>query len=144
MMMSIFAAIEKLVDTVRPQRLLFIAIDGVAPRAKMNQQRQRRFKSATSRQVAAKVAADPSTIQLPKADAAEAAAAEVGHEAFDSNCITPGTHFMQTLDEYLVYFIQVCRQRKETKREMTLGCFGEVYTDARFLFLHISLLLPTI
>lgn len=43
---NIFEYLDKIMRIVKPQRLVYMAVDGVAPRAKMNQQRARRFKGA--------------------------------------------------------------------------------------------------
>ncbi|UKZ70318.1 uncharacterized protein TrAtP1_011304 [Trichoderma atroviride] len=92
MFIRIFNYIEHLFGKIKPKKLFFMAIDGVAPRAKMNQQRARRFRTALDVEKARDKAIREG-VELPK------------EEPFDSNCITPGTEFMAKLSQQLRYFV---------------------------------------
>lgn len=74
---AIFNYVEHLFTKIKPRKVFFMAIDGVAPRAKMNQQRSRRFRTARETQEAVEKAIKAGE-KLPD------------EKAFDSNCITPG------------------------------------------------------
>lgn len=43
--LAVLDYLDQIYELVQPKKLFYIAIDGVAPRAKMQQQRKRRFKS---------------------------------------------------------------------------------------------------
>ncbi|CAH9110085.1 unnamed protein product [Cuscuta europaea] len=89
---AVFKYIDRIFSIIRPQKLLFMAIDGVAPRAKMNQQRARRFRAAK--------------------DAASGRESLIGileskSNNLDSNVITPGTEFMAMLSSALQYYVKI-------------------------------------
>jgi len=92
MVENVFGYLEEIFSLVKPCKVFFMAVDGVAPRAKMNQQRARRFRSARERNEA-----------LEKA---RSEGVPVPEDPFDSNCITPGTPFMTRLSEHIKYFVR--------------------------------------
>ena len=94
MMLAIFRYIDRMVtEIVKPKKVLFMAIDGCAPRAKLNQQRARRFRAAQDR-------TDALTKMKQRGDVVDESS------LFDSNCITPGTEFMDTVSRHIKWFIR--------------------------------------
>ncbi|KAG5858799.1 flap endonuclease-like PIN domain-containing protein [Encephalitozoon hellem] len=124
--------IDYILLKVRPRKLLYIAIDGVAPRAKLSHQRARRYKSALGKKEGSAIKPTLQTdfaVQPPKEgkdedgeftgesslydkftaeDISESSslAVDVEAEKFDLNCITPGTPFMERLHSILISYIQ--------------------------------------
>jgi len=78
---SVIQIIKEYINLLKPTQALMIAFDGVAPVAKLEQQRSRRFKSlyqnSLSRSISKTTDPDP----------------------WNTTAITPGTLFMKTLDE---------------------------------------------
>lgn len=113
MVQAMFNYIEKLFNAVQPRKYFLIAVDGCAPRAKMNQQRQRRYRAGfemmKAREEALKVGEE-----LPDEG-----------DVFDSNSITPGTEFMSRLTEHFEYFIAMKIQNDSSWRNCTVIFSGQ-------------------
>lgn len=73
--------IETLLALAAPRKRLILCVDGPAPISKQNQQRQRRFRSVAEKD-------------------------EDEFKRFDSNCITPGTKFMDYLTKYIDWYVR--------------------------------------
>uniref|UniRef100_A0A0E0G6M4 Uncharacterized protein n=2 Tax=Oryza nivara TaxID=4536 RepID=A0A0E0G6M4_ORYNI len=85
---SMFDYLDRLFRIVRPRRLLYLAVDGVAPCAKMNGMRRgRRF---------AWVARASEEEEMQK----------ISEGVSDPNVITPGTEFMEKISQALTYYIR--------------------------------------
>jgi 5'-3' exonuclease len=78
---TVIEKIDVIVNVIGPQKTVYIAFDGVAPVAKMKQQRERRFKSLYTDRIRKHI------FKTNKA------------ESWNTTVITPGTQFMTELGE---------------------------------------------
>jgi 5'-3' exonuclease len=85
LIVEVIAYIKQMTALVNPTTTLYIAVDGVAPMAKIKQQRLRRFRSAVQAEEEAKIRAEAKGIPY------------VPQPRWDTNAITPGTQFMKAL-----------------------------------------------
>ena len=93
---------------VKPKVSLYMAIDGVAPRAKLNQQRSRRFRSAQDLIESTKNSKKNSLLGNNNSfgKSQEELDSRDTRNVFDSNCITPGTEFMARVSNAIKYYIR--------------------------------------
>jgi 5'-3' exonuclease len=88
LMNMVCAKIDFYVDTLQPRDRVFIAFDGVAPVAKLSQQRDRRYKSWYTSQIQRDI---------------EGVAYK---ESWNTSAITPGTEFMKNLNTYVTEYYE--------------------------------------
>jgi 5'-3' exoribonuclease 1 len=112
MFKRIFLYVDRLYKLVQPRKVLYLAVDGTAPRAKMNQQRARRFRAAKDAEflqaelVARSNMMPSSSLSQTQLVSSSSSSTSVAGKRFDSNCITPGTDFMLKLSLALQRWVQ--------------------------------------
>ena len=101
MLQRICDSIDACIAIVRPTSSVFIAFDGVAPVAKLNQQRERRYKSWYLGEMEAQRRCDIATHNKNKKKGEKFPVVEPPKPAWNTSSITPGTKFMNSLHDKL-------------------------------------------
>ena len=96
MMERIMKYTEYLIKYVKPKKLLYISVDGVAPMAKMNQQRKRRYKSSYD--------------NIIKNNIKKKHGKKIG-KTWSNTVITPGTKFMERLHKKLKAYSKYIKKK---------------------------------
>lgn len=99
--------VDKLLSIVCPKKTIYFAIDGVAPRAKMEQQRIRRYRTAKEKELTKDIYSKYDIHQLE----------------LDTNCITPGTVFLYKFcTHFLTSYIEDKAKANPNIRYVMDGC----------------------
>ena len=97
MLQRICESIDACIANIKPTDRVFIAFDGVAPVAKLNQQRERRYKSWYLGEMETQRRRELATkVEAPK-------------PAWNTSAITPGTKFMNALHKKLTEYYDVTK-----------------------------------
>uniref|UniRef100_A0A6C0HZF0 Xrn1 N-terminal domain-containing protein n=1 Tax=viral metagenome TaxID=1070528 RepID=A0A6C0HZF0_9ZZZZ len=101
---SVIQNIEVLINEISPSKTVFITFDGVAPFAKMNQQRKRRYKSSFM---------------------AKIGSINKSQKNWNTTFITPGTEFMEKLSLQINYHF-LYKQKKYNCSNVKVSCSDEI------------------
>ena len=96
MIKEVIIYIEKLITLVNPSTLVYIAIDGVAPMAKIKHQRMRRFKSILDNGIKEDIAKKHNVEYI---------------KPWNNSAITPGTEFMEKLTKAIITYCNIKKKK---------------------------------
>jgi len=113
------AKIEWYILQICPTELVYIAFDGVAPFAKMEQQKTRRYKSWFETNMLAKL--DKTTVE----------------PTFVSSSFTPGTPFMRKLSKYVREYFNGIKKRTYRIKELLIATPDQAGEGEHKLFEHL-------
>ena len=116
---SVIGKIENYISTINPSKLIFIAFDGVAPVAKLEQQRIRRYKSHFQNEMTKKVF-------------------NRTESGWNTAAITPGTKFMKELNAGIIeYYTNPINKLKYGFKKIIVSTSNDVGEGEHKLFHHI-------
>ena len=109
--------IDQYITQINPTDVVYISFDGEAPAAKMDQQRNRRYKSM----FLANIKYDENE-EVPV--------------VWDTCSITPGTDFMKKLNNYIYYYFG-CSEMKYNVNQVIISCSDKPGEGEHKLYSHI-------
>jgi 5'-3' exonuclease len=92
MIEEVIKYIDKIINLINPKELVYLAIDGVAPMAKMKHQRIRRYKSIKEQEIKENIAKKHNVPYT---------------KLWNNSAITPGTLFMRKLTKSIIKYIKL-------------------------------------
>ena len=108
---AVIEKIENYIAVIEPSKLVFIAFDGVAPVAKLEQQRIRRYKSHFQNEMTKKV--------FGKTES-----------GWNTAAITPGTEFMKELNAGIIEYYGTCGRHNSANGNQLGGQVGSRFTGS--------------
>lgn len=117
MVIRIIKYIDYLIDYVNPTNMVYVAVDGVAPLAKINQQRKRRYRTIDDFNIKDKIK-EKYKIKY--------------NNSWNNTVITPGTNFMEFLH------IELYKHFKKSTRKIIYSSYHTVGEGEHKILQHIK------